>query len=137
MKVKHFGRILVYTISMYLVTHLIVFFYLFPIGTVRILINPKNSYPIRKSITGLLFTIIGKRLKVLGLENIDPEKKYVIVSNYPGLLRRFCPNERVPRCFNIGTFISFASTDSRIPSKIYRSDIRSAEGIWKNQASDR
>ena len=84
MKVRRFGRILVYTISMYFVTHLIVFFYLFPIGTVRIIINPQNAYLIKKSITRMLFTIIGKRLRVLGLENIDPEKKYVIVSNYPG-----------------------------------------------------
>ena len=84
MKVRRFGRILAYTISMFLVTHLIVFFYLFPIGTVRIIINPKNSHNIKKSITGLLFRIIGKRLKVLGWENIDPEKNYLIVSNYPG-----------------------------------------------------
>jgi len=69
---------------MYIVTHLIVFFYLFPIGTVRTLINPKNSYHIKKSITGLLFRIIGKRLQVHGLENINPEKNYLIVSNYPG-----------------------------------------------------
>lgn len=69
---------------MYFVTHLIVFFYLFPIGTVRIIINPQNACLIKKSITRMLFTIIGKRLHVRGLENIDPEKKYVIVSNYPG-----------------------------------------------------
>jgi len=84
LKVRRFGRILVYTVSMYLVTHLIVFFYLFPIGTVRIIINPKNDYRVKKSITGLLFAIIGKRLKVKGLENIDPDKNYLIVSNYPG-----------------------------------------------------
>jgi 1-acyl-sn-glycerol-3-phosphate acyltransferase len=84
LKMRRFGRILVYTVSMYLVTHLIVFFYLFPIGTVRIIINPKNDYRVKKSITGLLFAIIGKRLKVKGLENIDPDKNYLIVSNYPG-----------------------------------------------------
>jgi len=67
-----------------MVTHLIVFFYLFPVGTVRIIINPENGYHIKKSITELLFTIIGKRLKVLGLENIDPGKNYLIVANYPG-----------------------------------------------------
>jgi 1-acyl-sn-glycerol-3-phosphate acyltransferase len=83
-KVRRFGRILVYTISMYLVTHLIVFFYLFPIGTVRIIINPKNASHIKKSTTSLLFSIIGKRLKVLGIENIDHEENYLIVSNYPG-----------------------------------------------------
>lgn len=67
-----------------MVTHLIVLFYLFPVGTVRIIINPENGYHIKKSITELLFTIIGKRLKVLGLENIDPGKNYLIVANYPG-----------------------------------------------------
>lgn len=89
MKVKRFGRILVYTISMYLVTHLIVFFYLFPIGTLRIIINPESGYLIKKSITGLLFTIIGRRLEVLGMENIDPGKDYLIVSNYPGTYAGF------------------------------------------------
>jgi len=44
----------------------------------------QNGYYIKRSITRLLFTIIGKRLKVLGLENIDPERNYLIVSNYPG-----------------------------------------------------
>ena len=84
MKLRRFVRILAYTISMYLVTHLIVFFYLFPVGTARIIINRNNGYPIKKRVTGLLFTIIGQRLKVLGLENLEPGKNYVIVSNYPG-----------------------------------------------------
>ena len=47
-KVRRFGRILVYTILMYLVTHLIVFFYLFPIGTVGIIINPNNASHIKR-----------------------------------------------------------------------------------------
>ena len=84
MKLRRFSRILVYTISMYLVTHLIVFFYLFPIGTIQIIADLKNSYHIKKSITGLLFKIIRQRLKVFGLDNIEPGKNYVIVSNYPG-----------------------------------------------------
>jgi 1-acyl-sn-glycerol-3-phosphate acyltransferase len=69
---------------MYLVTHLIVFFYLFPIGTVRIKINPKHSPRLKKQITGLLFAIIGQRLKVLGMDNLEQGKNYLIVSNYPG-----------------------------------------------------
>ena len=69
---------------MYLVTHLIVFFYLFPVGTFRIIIKPESSIHIKKHITRLLFTIIGKRIRVLGLDNIDPGQKYLIVSNYPG-----------------------------------------------------
>jgi len=82
--VKRFIRILGYTMSMYFVTHLIVFFYLFPIGTIRILIDPECAPRLRKQITDLLFAIIGQRLQVIGLENIEKGKSYVIVSNYPG-----------------------------------------------------
>jgi 1-acyl-sn-glycerol-3-phosphate acyltransferase len=69
---------------MYLVTHLIVFFFLFPIGTPLIIFDSRNGYRIKKAITGALFRIIGQRLKVIGLENLEPTKSYVIVSNYPG-----------------------------------------------------
>ena len=69
---------------MYFVTHLIVFFYLFAIGTIRILIDPDYAPRLRKQITGLLFAIIGRRLKVIGLDNLEKDKSYVIVSNYPG-----------------------------------------------------
>ena len=69
---------------MFLVTHLIVFFYLFPIGTIRILVDPECAPKLRKQITDLLFAIIGQRLRVIGLENIEKDKSYVIVSNYPG-----------------------------------------------------
>jgi len=69
---------------MYVVTHLIVFFYLFPICTIRIIINPGDAPKVKKNVTGMLFKIIGKRVKVVGLENIDFKKNYVIISNYPG-----------------------------------------------------
>jgi len=77
-------RILIYTISMYLITHVIVFFYLFPIGTIIILINPNYCTHLKKQITGLLFTVVGQHLKVVGLNNIEKGKRYLIVSNYPG-----------------------------------------------------
>jgi 1-acyl-sn-glycerol-3-phosphate acyltransferase len=84
MIVRRLSRILVYTISMYLVTHLIVFFFLFPIGAPLIIFDSSNAHRIKKSVTRLLFIIIGQRLKVLGLENLEPGKNYLIVSNYPG-----------------------------------------------------
>ena len=77
---RRFARILVYTISMYFVTHLIVFFFLFPVGTPLIMFDSRNGYRIKKSVTGLLFTIIGKRLKVPGLENLDPGR--ITLSSY-------------------------------------------------------
>jgi len=69
---------------MYLVTHLLVFFFLFPIGTPLIIFNPRNGYRIKKNITRLLFTIIGQHLKVTGMGNLKPGKNYLIVANYPG-----------------------------------------------------
>jgi len=69
---------------MYLVTHLIVFFYLFPIGTAQIILNPQNAHRIKKNVTGLLFRIIGQQLKVHGLENLKSDRNYLIASNYPG-----------------------------------------------------
>jgi len=79
-----FCRILGYTLSMFFVTHLIVFLFLFPIGTPLIVMNSRNAPRIKKSVTRMLFAVIGQRLKVTGLENLERGKSYVIVSNYPG-----------------------------------------------------
>jgi len=84
LKIIRFLRILGYTLSMYFVTHLVVFLFLFPVGTPLIVMHSRNGPRIKKSVTGTLFTIIGQRLKVSGLENLEPGKNYVIVSNYPG-----------------------------------------------------
>ncbi len=77
-------RITAYTVSMFVVTHLIVFFYLFPLGTIRIITHRSSGPKVKKRITKLLFTIIGERLRVVGIENVEPRKNYVIISNYPG-----------------------------------------------------
>lgn len=69
---------------MYFVTHLIVFLFLFPVGTPLVAVNSRNAPRIKKSVTKMLFKIIGRRLKVSGLDNLEPGKNYVIVSNYPG-----------------------------------------------------
>lgn len=89
LKIKRFGRILVYTLAMYLITHLFVFFYLFPVGIPLILVNSRNQYGIKKRVTNVLFRIIGQRLTVFGLENVEPGKNYVIVANYPGSYASF------------------------------------------------
>jgi len=60
------------------------FLFLFPIGTPLIIFDCRKGHRIKKSVTGMLFTIIGQRLKVLGLENLEPGNNYLIVSNYPG-----------------------------------------------------
>jgi len=63
---------------------MVVFFYLFPVGTIRIIINHEYAVRLKKQITGLLFKIIGQRLNVIGLDNLEKGKSYLIVSNYPG-----------------------------------------------------
>ena len=83
-KMRRLCRILIYTASMYVVTHFIVFLYLFPVGTIRIKINHEYGSHLKKQITGLLFKIIGQHLKVVGLDHIKKGKSYLIVSNYPG-----------------------------------------------------
>ncbi len=83
-KLKRLSRIAFYTLSMYLVTHLIVFLYLFPVGMPSIVLNNGKGQRIKKSVTGALFKIIGQRLEVQGIEYLMPRQNYVIVSNYPG-----------------------------------------------------
>lgn len=82
---------------MYLVTHLIVFLFLFPIGVPLIIVKPKIGYRIKKIITGLLFTIISQRLNVHGIDNIESGKGYLIVSNYPGSYGGFALMNVFPR----------------------------------------
>lgn len=82
---------------MYLVTHLIVFLFLFPIGVPLIIVKPKTGYRMKKIITGLLFAIIGQRLEVHGMDNIESGKDYLIVSNYPGSYAGFALMNVFPR----------------------------------------
>ena len=84
LKARRLIRVFLYTVSMFLVTHLIVFLFLFPVGIPLIIINPEFGHHIKKIITGLLFVIIGQRLNVYGMENMESGKNYLIVSNYPG-----------------------------------------------------
>lgn len=46
LKTKRVGSILVYTVSMYLVTHLIVLFFLFPVGVPLLVLDATNGYRI-------------------------------------------------------------------------------------------
>lgn len=50
LKVKRLARIVVYTLSVYIVTHMIVFFFLFPVGIPLIVFNPNNGYRIKKAL---------------------------------------------------------------------------------------
>ena len=75
-------RIIATTLSLYLVTHLFVFTVL-PIGILISYLDRKRIPAFKQWFVKCLFAIVGKRLKVSGHANYDPERRYVIVSNYP------------------------------------------------------
>ena len=109
-KGRRFGRIAVYTLSMYFVTHLIVLLYLFPIGVPTIILNRGKAPSIKKGITGVLFRIIGQRPEVTGIDRVAPGQNYLIVSNYPGSYAGFALMDVFP-----GASILVHSFLSRIP----------------------
>jgi len=57
-KTNRICRIIRYTASMYVVTHLIVFLFLFPVGIPLIMFDRRNGRRIKERVTGLLFAII-------------------------------------------------------------------------------
>jgi len=75
-------RVIATTLSLYLVTHLFVFTVL-PIAILISSIDQKRTPAIKQWFVKCLFAIVGKRLKVSGYDNVNPESRYVIVSNYP------------------------------------------------------
>ena len=56
---------------MYVVTHLIVFLFLFPVGIPLIMFDRRNGRRIKERVTGLLFAIIGRRIRITGRENLE------------------------------------------------------------------
>jgi len=73
---------------MYVVTHVLVFS-LFPIGLALITFDRKSSHRIKVRFAELLFRIIGKRVVVSGLDNVEQGKGYLIVANYPSFYTGF------------------------------------------------
>jgi 1-acyl-sn-glycerol-3-phosphate acyltransferase len=81
-------RIVIYTLSMYILTHLFVFAVL-PFAILISYID-KNQIPTLKQwFVKSLFVIVGKEFKVSGYDNIDPNHAYLIVSNYPSFYAGF------------------------------------------------
>ena len=81
-------RIIIFTVLMYIVSHIFVFLVL-PFG-ILISYMSKESIPILKQwFVRSLFAIVGKKLKVSGYENVDPDQAYLIVSNYPSFYAGF------------------------------------------------
>ena len=75
-------RIILTTISLYLVTHLFVFTVL-PFAIILCYLDRERIPAIKQWFVKYIFAIVGMRLKVSGHNNYSPERRYVIVSNYP------------------------------------------------------
>ena len=75
-------RIIATTISLYLVTHLFVFTVL-PFAITLSYLDRESIPAIKAWFVKCIFAVVGKRVKVSGRSNFDPEQRYVIVSNYP------------------------------------------------------
>ena len=89
-------RIIIYTLSMYIVTHLFVFAVL-PFAILVSYVDKKRIPILKQWFVRSLFAIIGKRLKVTGYDNVDPDRAYLIISNYPGFYAGFSLIGTFPR----------------------------------------
>lgn len=75
-------RIIAATLSLYLVTHLFVFTVL-PFGILISYLDRERIPAFKQWFVKCIFAIVGMRLNVAGQENVNPDRRYVIVSNYP------------------------------------------------------
>jgi len=67
---------------MYLVTHISVFT-LFPLWFVFTFLQPESIQILKERFGLLLLAIVNKQVTVSGLDNIQEDKHYLIVANYP------------------------------------------------------
>ena len=68
---------------MYIITHLIVFI-LLPFSLLLIpFMNKIQITQMKNSVSKLLLRIVGLKPRIYGIENIDADKKYVVIVNHP------------------------------------------------------
>jgi len=81
-------RIILATLSMYVVTHLFVFAVL-PAAILTLYIAPERIPGLKRWFVRCLFAIVGKELKVTGEGNLEADHSYVIIANYPSFYAGF------------------------------------------------
>jgi len=81
-------RIIVFTLSMYIVTHLFVFVTL-PFAILVSYFDKEKIPSIKQWFIKSLFAIVGKEIMISGFDKIDPNHSYVIISNYPSFYAGF------------------------------------------------
>jgi len=81
-------RIILATLSMYVVTHLFVFAVL-PAAILTLYIAPERIPGLKRWFVRCLFAIVGKELMVTGEGNVEAGRSYVIIANYPSFYAGF------------------------------------------------
>jgi 1-acyl-sn-glycerol-3-phosphate acyltransferase len=89
-------RVIVFTLSMYIVTHLFVFVTL-PFAILISYIDKEKIPALKQWFVRILFAIVGKEMKVTGYGNVNPDQAYVIIANYPGFYAGFALIAAFPR----------------------------------------
>ncbi|UCD19381.1 MAG: 1-acyl-sn-glycerol-3-phosphate acyltransferase [candidate division WOR-3 bacterium] len=75
--------IIVSTAAMYVVTHLMVFA-LMPVAFMVFTFGAENTInKFKRFFADAVFDVIGKKIRVIGMEKIRNDKKYLVVCNYP------------------------------------------------------
>ena len=86
--IKRILLIIYYTFIMYFVTHLVVFF-LVPFWFVCTWSSRDLIYKFKMRFGKLLLAMVNKRITISGQDNIQKEKIYLIVANYPSFYTGF------------------------------------------------
>jgi 1-acyl-sn-glycerol-3-phosphate acyltransferase len=89
-------RITVFTCAMYIVTHLFVFVTL-PFAILISYIDQERIPKLKQWFVKSLFAIVGKKVKISGIDNFKPGQAYVIIANYPSFYAGFALISVFPR----------------------------------------
>jgi 1-acyl-sn-glycerol-3-phosphate acyltransferase len=81
-------RIIIFTLSMYIVTHLFVLVTL-PFAILISYIDKERIPTLKQWFVKSLFAIIGKKMRISGFDNFNPDLAFVIISNYPSFYASF------------------------------------------------
>jgi 1-acyl-sn-glycerol-3-phosphate acyltransferase len=81
-------RILSTTFSMCFVTHVFVFMTL-PFAILISVIDKDTLPTMRRWFMKVLFAIVGRKLKITGYANVQPDRAYLIISNSPSFYAGF------------------------------------------------
>jgi 1-acyl-sn-glycerol-3-phosphate acyltransferase len=80
---KRFLRIVVFTLSLYLVTHIVVFFTLPAALILGVAGRMDEMERLKTRFAKTVFRIVGQEIYVTGIKHINPETRYLIIANYP------------------------------------------------------